>query len=117
MSECFYLVDIRNKMVFELGSKESARFVLPYLAYKFQDQPIILFGSDHHDYLVDEYTKLIRTGEYNTGALRSNEADTTVLSDIEMNSSEFDAIVTKIGGKVTSHLEDYIRCKYKQKNV
>ena len=106
------LVDVKNKKMYDLGKRSSAKFYLPYAAYIFNGKPIVIFGDETHSFLEDKYELKQYGGEYDECSLENYDAD--ILTDIEMSYAEFEEIFEKIGGKEISNLEEYIRYKYRK---
>lgn len=105
-------VDIENKKMYFLGKPSHAKFYLPFLAYKFQGNPIVLFGDETHENLEEKYNTKNFGGEYEECLIQDEDIDTDILTDIEMSTAEFNDIFKKIGGKVVTNLENHIRYKY-----
>ena len=61
-----------------------------------------------YKYEVKEYG-----GEYEEYFIENENIDGNILDDITMSIEEFKEIFEKIGGKVVTNLEDYIRYKYR----
>ena len=106
------LVDIENKRIYNLGKITEAKYYLPYFADKFNGKPIILFGDETHSYLDDKYVLKEYGGEYEECFVGNENCNDDILCDINMCRLEFVDIFEKIGGKVITNLNDYIRYKY-----
>ena len=106
------LVDIENKKMYDLGKITEAKYYLPYFADKFNGKPIILFGDETHPQLDDEYVLKEYGGEYEECFVGNENCNDDILCDINMCRLEFVDIFEKIGGKVITNLNDYIRYKY-----
>ena len=105
-------VDIENKKIYDIGKRSSAKYYLPFLAYKYQGKPVVVYGDETHGYLEEKYDTKEYGGEYEEYSLGNENIDSNILDDIEMSIAEFQEIFEKIGGKVITNLEDYIRYKY-----
>lgn len=106
------LVDIENKRMYDLGKITEAKYYLPYFADKFNGKPIVIFGDESHPQLEDKYALKKYGGEYEDYSINDENYNDDVLSDIDMSRMEFREIFEKIGGKVITNLNDYIRYKY-----
>ena len=106
-------VDIENKKIYDIGKRYSAKYYLPFLAYKYHGKPVVVYGDETHGYLEEKYDTKEYGGEYEECLLGNENIDSNILDDIEMSIAEFQEIFGKIGGKVTTNLEDYIRYKYR----
>lgn len=106
-------VDIENKKIYDIGKRSCAKYYLPFLAYKYKNKPIILFGDETHCYLDEKYKKKEYGGEYEEYLMENENIDCDILDNINMSIAEFEDIFDKIGGKVVTNLEDYIRYKYR----
>lgn len=106
------LVDIENKRMYDLGKITEAKYCLPYFADKFYGKPIVLFGDETHPQLEDKYVLKEYGGEYEDCSINDENYNDDVLSDIDMCRLEFKEIFEKIGGKIITNLNDYIRYKY-----
>ena len=113
MADYISFVDIENKRIYDLGKRSEAKHYLPFMAYKFQGKPIVFFGDETHCYLEDKYETEEYGGEYEDYSLGNEDWNTHLLTDIKMSKAEFNEIFEKIGGKVVTNLEDYIRYKYR----
>lgn len=85
------------------------------MAYKFQGKPVIFFGDEIHNYLEEKYEVKEYGGEYESHLIEDEDIDINILEDITMSELEFNEIFEKVGGKVITNLEDYIRYKYRPK--
>ena len=106
-------VDIENKKIYDIGKRSSAKYYLPFLAYKYQGKPVVVYGDETHGYLEDKYEVKEYGGEYEECLIENENIDGNILDDITMSIKEFQEIFEKIGGKVVTNLEDYIRYKYR----
>ena len=106
-------VDIKNKRVYDIGKRFSAKYYLPFLAYKYQGKQVVVYGDETHGYLEEKYDTKEYGGEYEECSLGNENIDSNILDDITMSIEEFQEIFDKIGGKVVTNLEDYIRYKYR----
>lgn len=106
-------VDIENKKIYDISKRSSAKYYLPYLAYKYQGKPVVVYGDETHGYLEDKYMTKEYGGEYEEHFIENENIDGNILDDITMSIEEFREIFEKIGGKVVTNLEDYIRYKYR----
>ena len=106
-------VDIKNKKIYDIGKRSSAKYYLPFLAYKYQGKPVVIYGDETHGYLEDKYEVKEYGGEYEEYFIENENIDGNILDDITMSIEEFKEIFEKIGGKVVTNLEDYIRYKYR----
>lgn len=113
MADYISFVDIENKKIYDIGKRNEAKYYLPYLASKFQDKPIIFFGDETHCFLEDKYEIKEYGGEYDEISWEYEDYDSDILDDINMSGKEFNEIFEKVGGKVITNLEDYIRYKYR----
>lgn len=110
--EYISLVDIENKRIYNLGKITEAKYYLPYFADKFSGKPTILFGDETHSYLDDKYVLKEYGGEYEECFVENENCNDDILFDVNMCKLEFIDIFEKIGGKVITNLNDYIRYKY-----
>lgn len=101
-------VDISNKQKFDLGKRNSAKYYLPYLAYKSKDNQVLIFGDETHSFLEDQYAM-----GYEECPIEDENINNEILRGIEMSKAEFDEIFERIGGKQITGIEDYIRYKYR----
>lgn len=106
-------VDIENKRIYDLGKRCIAKYYLPFMAYKFQGKPVIIFGDETHGFLEEKYEIKKYGGIYEEYHMENEDFDGNILDDIEMSKKEFNEIFEKIGGKIITNLEDYIRYKYR----
>ena len=106
-------VDIENKKIYDIGKRSSAKYYLPFLAYKYQGKPVVIYGDETHGYLEDKYEVKEYGGEYEECLIENENIDGNILDDITMSIEEFREIFEKIGGKALTNLEDYIRYKYR----
>ena len=106
------LVDIENKRMYDLGKITEAKYYLHYFADKFYGKPIVIFGDEAHPQLEDKYELKKYGGEYEEYFVIDENYNDDVLSDIDICRLEFKEIFEKIGGKVITNLNDYIRYKY-----
>ena len=106
-------VDIENKKIYDIGKRSSAKYYLPFLAYKYQGKPVVIYGDETHGYLEEKYAIKEYSGEYEECLIENENIDGNILDDITMSIKEFQEIFEKIGGKVVTNLEDYIRYKYR----
>ena len=106
-------VDIENKKIYDIRKRSSAKYYLPFLAYKYQGKPVVIYGDETHGYLEEKYAIKEYSGEYEECLIENENIDGNILDDITMSIKEFQEIFEKIGGKVVTNLEDYIRYKYR----
>ena len=106
-------VDIKNKRIYDIGKRSSAKYYLPFLAYKYQGKPVVVYGDETHEYLEEKYEVKEYGGEYEEYLIGNENINSNILDDITMSIKEFQEIFDKIGGKVVTNLEDYIRYKYR----
>lgn len=116
MADYISLVDITSKSIYDLGKATSAKHLLPYFAHIFHGQPVVIFGDETHGYLEDEYLSTRYGGEYEEVNVDYGKIDSNALDEVTMSYKEFSEIFEKIGGKVITNLEDYIRYKYTPNN-
>ena len=68
-------------------------------------------------HIMDVYVQLVLVkeygGEYEEYFIENENIDGNILDDVTMSIKEFREIFDKIGGKVVTNLEDYIRYKYR----
>lgn len=112
MADYISLVDVNNKRIYDLGKATSAKHLLPYFAHIFLGQPVVVFGDETHGYLEDKYLPTNYGGEYEEANVDYGKIDSNALDEVNMSHKEFSEIFEKIGGKVITNLEDYIRYKY-----
>lgn len=110
MADYYYFVDIEKQQIQSLGKKSEAKRYLPFLAYKYQNKPVCIYGDETHCFIEEKYVYDLKFNEVDTIL---NDIDITKLKDIEISVEEFYGIIEKIGGKEINNLNDYIRYKYK----
>lgn len=49
-------VDIENKKIYDIGKRSSAKYYLPFLAYKYHEKPVVVYGMK----LMDIWKKSMR---------------------------------------------------------
>ena len=103
-------VDINNKKIYDLGKRIEAKCYLPYLANKYADKPIVLFGDETHCYLENTYERREFGGEYEECSMANENWKDFDIShpDAEMSLDNFNEVFNKIGGKIISNLQDYV---------
>ena len=111
--EYISFVDIENKKIYDIGKRSSAKYYLPFLAYKYKGKPVVVYGDETHEYLEEKYKINKYGGEFEECLIENENIDSNILEDITMSIAEFYEIFDKIGGKVVTNLEDYIRYKYR----
>lgn len=111
--EYISFVDIENKKIYDIGKRSSAKYYLPFLAYKYKGKPVVVYGDETHEYLEEKYKINKYGGEFEECLIENENIDSNILDDITMSIAEFYEIFDKIGGKVVTNLEDYIRYKYR----
>ena len=104
---------VENKKIYDIGKRSSAKYYLPFLAYKYQGKPVVVYGDETHEYLEEKYEVKEYGGEYEEYLIGNENINSNILDDITMSIKEFQEIFDKIGGKVVTNLEDYIRYKYR----
>lgn len=106
-------VDVENKRIYHLGKRCDVKYYLPFMGYKFQGKPVIIFGDETHSFLEGKYVTKKYGGIYEEYKIENEDFDDSILDDVEMSKNEFNEVFEKIGGKMITNLEDYIRYKYK----
>lgn len=117
MSEYYTFVDLQNNDVYDLGKRSEAKYYLPFLAYRFKNKPVLIFGDEACESLCDVYQTKECGGEYNECSVDDLGYKMGILDDIIMSNAEFDEIMGKIEGKEVPNLDEYIRYKYNPENL
>lgn len=110
----YKIVDLNNKVLFNIGKVYEAKLYLPFFANLYNEKEVILFGDESHENLDDKYKLIEYGGEYKEGSIDDFHIDMEELDEICMSYREFYTIFEKIGGCLTSELNQYIRFKYKE---
>lgn len=111
MADYISLVDIENKTIYDLGKASEAKYYLPYLAFIYQDKPILIYGDETHGWCEDKY-EYEEEENYSKKGINSFNMNRDTLDNIIMSRAEFYEIFNQIGGKEITNLNYYIRFKY-----
>lgn len=108
----YYLINEKTKQAYYLGNECTAKYYIPYLAYRFRNDPVILIGDETNEDLYDKYISSYEVQLHVNVVDHTDDINDELLSDIEMSKAEFMFIFKQINGQTIMNFNDYIQYQY-----
>jgi len=128
MSEYYIIADIDSKKVYNLGSKTSAKYSLPYIAKLTEGNMVCFFGDETHGFLEDKYESGTYEEDYGqkwgpkylSCDVIIDESYREWLDNINISYDTFFSILEHLGGietnELSQNLQTYINLKSNKKS-
>lgn len=99
MSNYYSLVKLKDKTVYSLGTKNSARQSLPLLLLELDDYcDVVLYGDETHAFLEDKYEYNLSFEKIIFDSIPSDKIE--LIKRIELKLEEFDNIFEENSGEI-----------------